>query len=226
MQNEEDEDFTSVLPGSSSRGRLNHLKPSLRKIVVGTWNLEGFIDTKLGKLQTICFTITFRCFAYRKHTGLFRNTTSQMVDFRFVSQELVSFLLHNAGAVMAAADWMNAVSRHGPFLPLGDFNAGLHKMHACESHLIGPHTFGNKEAHLNAESDRSLLLEMCKSPGLFVANTGFDLPVGKQVTKHNVGSLPAATLNSCWWEGKASTKLRVSPPARVCLTSFANHCGD
>ena len=90
---------------------------------------------------------------------------------------------------------MNSLSRHGPLLALGDFNARLHKMHAGESHLIGPHIFGNKNVYFNAESNRSLLLEMCESLGLF-ANTGFDLPVQKQVTVYNVGSSPAATLNS------------------------------
>ena len=145
-----------------------------------------------------------------------------------VSPELVSFLLHIAGAVsfcpgscrqaslklrvlggkmeicslytphsgkpfdemqtlfQAAADWMNSLFRHirhGPLLALGDFNARLHKMHAGESHFIGPHIFGNKNAYFNAESNnRSLLLEMCESLGLFVANTGLDLPVEKQVT--------------------------------------------
>ena len=69
-------------------------------------------------------------------------------------------------------------------------------MHAGESHLIGPHIFGNKNAYFNADSNRSLLLEMCESPGLFVANAGFNLPLAKQVTVYNVGSSPAATLNS------------------------------
>ena len=90
---------------------------------------------------------------------------------------------------------MNSLSRHGPLLALGDFNARLHKMHARESHLIGPHILGTK-AHSNAESNRSLLLEMCESLGLFVANTGFEVPVEKHVTVYNVGSSPAATLSS------------------------------
>ena len=61
---------------------------------------------------------------------------------------------------------------------------------------IGPHIFGNKNAYFNAASNRSLLLEMWESLGLFVVNTGFDLPVEKQVTVYTVGSSPAATLNS------------------------------
>ena len=65
--------------------------------------------------------------------------------------------------LQTAAGWMNSLSRHGPLLALGGFNAQLHKMHACESHLIGPHIFGNKNAHFNAESNRSLLLEMRES---------------------------------------------------------------
>ena len=129
-----------------------------------------------------------------------------------VSQELVSFLLHIAGAVsfyrescrqaslklrvpggkmeicslyaphsgkpfderqtffQAAAGWMNSLFRHirhGLLLALGDFNARLHKMHAGDSHFIGPHIFGNKNAYFNAESNRSFLLEMCESLGLF-----------------------------------------------------------
>jgi len=72
--------------------------------------------------------------------------------------------------------------RHGLLLALGDFNARLHKMHTGESHFIGPHIFGNKNAYFNAESNGSLLLEMCESLGLFVANTGSDLPVEEEVT--------------------------------------------
>ena len=58
-------------------------------------------------------------------------------------------------------------------------------------------------------------------PGLFVANTGFDLPVGTEVTVYNVGSSPAATLNSTnfgqidfllvgreWWHKILSVALR------------------
>ena len=33
----------------------------------------------------------------------------------------------------AAAEWMNSLSRHGPLLALGDFNARVHKMHAGDS---------------------------------------------------------------------------------------------
>ena len=50
-----------------------------------------------------------------------------------------------------AADWMSSLSRTGPLLALCDFNARLHKMHARESHLIGPQIFGNKNAYFNAE---------------------------------------------------------------------------
>ena len=69
----------------------------------------------------------------------------------------------------------------------------LHKMHACESHLIGPHTFGNKEAHLNAESDRSLLLEMCKAPGLFVAWFRF----AREKTSHRAQRRLKCNLGPC-----------------------------
>ena len=60
------------------------------------------------------------------------------------------------------------------------------------------HTFLETKMHISTqESNRSLLLEMCESLGLFVANTGFEVPVEKQqVTVYNVGSSSAATLNS------------------------------
>ena len=59
--------------------------------------------------KTICSTITLGYFVYRKRTGQFLNTTSQMVDFYLycletkmvVSQELVSLLLLIAGAVLS-----------------------------------------------------------------------------------------------------------------------------
>lgn len=49
-------------------------------------------------------------------------------------------------------------------------------------------------AHLNAEPKKSQLPEMFNSLGLFVAVSGFDFSVEKQVTMHNVGLSPAATV--------------------------------
>ena len=45
----------------------------------------------------------------------------------------------------ASAEWMNSLSRHGPLLALGDFNARLDKMYAGESHLIWPTHFWQQE---------------------------------------------------------------------------------
>jgi len=83
------------------------------------------------------------------------------------------------------ADWMNSFSHCGPLLALVDFNARLHKMHAGEPHFIGPHLFGNKTAHFNAESNRSLLLEMVSA-----------CPWKNKSPYYNVGSSLAGTLNS------------------------------
>ena len=116
-------------------------------------------------------------------------------------------------------------------------NARLHKMHAGESHLIGPHTFGNKNAHFNAESNINLLLEMCETLGLFVANTGFELSVEKQVTVYNVGSSPAATLNSTnfgqfdflpvgWEMVVQNFDSRLMHGCVPGPTSLPTHCGD
>ena len=80
---------------------------------------------------------------------------------------------------------MNSFSRYGPLLALVDFNVRLHRMHAGESHFIGPHIFGNKNAHFNAESNRSLLLEMVSA-----------CPWKNKSPCYNVGSSPAGTLNS------------------------------
>ena len=81
---------------------------------------------------------------------------------------------------------MNSFSRYGPLLALIDFNARFHKMHAGESHFFGPHIFGNKNAHFNAESNKSLLLEMVSACPWEENKSPY----------YNVGSSPAGTLNS------------------------------
>ena len=87
---------------------------------------------------------------------------------------------------------MNSFSRCGPLLALVDFNARLHKMHAGEPHFIGPHLFGNKTAHFNAESNRSLLVEMVC------------LPVEKQVTVLQCRLVPGRDVKfSKFWHGYA-----------------------
>ena len=232
----------------ASHFRGGRLKPNLRKLIVGSWNVEGFTDTKLEELQNhmfhnhigvLCLQETHRTVSehYITDNGFLVILSGEedgcfagvgfivaphcrrcVVSFCPESCRQASLKLRVPGGKMvicslyaphsgkpfderqtffqATAEWMNSLSRHGPLLALGDFNARLHKRHAGESHLIGPHIFGNKNAYFNAESNRSLLLEMREALGLFVANTGFDLPVEKQVTVYNVGSSPAATLNS------------------------------
>jgi hypothetical protein len=54
---------------------------------------------------------------------------------------------------------------------VGDLNARLGAQLPGEDHIIGPYTFGRREAHQVETPNRDLLLEFCDSSGLMVANT-------------------------------------------------------
>ena len=80
------------------------------------------------------------------------------------------------------------LSCHGPKIVVGDFNARLHRRLSGEEALVGPYVFGERLAQFSPESNRSLLIELCSSLGLVIANTFFDEPPEKQITCYNVGA--------------------------------------
>ena len=59
---------------------------------------------------------------------------------------------------------------------LGDFNARLHRRFAGESTHLGERIFGKPAAQHNPTSNRTLLLELCGTHGLAIANTFFNHP--------------------------------------------------
>ena len=55
---------------------------------------------------------------------------------------------------------------------------------------------GQTSAHVDAQSNRSLLLELCHAHDLAVANTFMEQPACQQVTVYNVGSSPVDELTA------------------------------
>ena len=81
---------------------------------------------------------------------------------------------------------------------MGDFNARIHKIfdEEADSRCLGPYVFGQTSAHIDAQSNRSLLLELCHAHDLAVANTFMEQPACRQVTVYNVGSSPVDELTA------------------------------
>ena len=94
----------------------------------------------------------------------------------------------------SSSEWIGKLSRHGPLLVLGDFNARLHTRFATEEHRLGEYIFGYTSAEPHPESNRQLLLELCEALDLVVGNTFFAQPPSRQVTVYNVGSNPCSAL--------------------------------
>ena len=94
--------------------------------------------------------------------------------------------------------WLTQQSRHGPLYVVGDFNARIHKIfdEEADSRCLGPYVFGQTSAHIDAQSNRSLLLELCHAHDLAVANTFMEQPACRQVTVYNVGSSPVDELTA------------------------------
>ena len=71
------------------------------------------------------------------------------------------------------SSWLTSRSRHGPLCVLGDFNARLHRRFETDPRFIALFVFGNPDAQVDANSNRSFLVELCESNNLAVANTFF-----------------------------------------------------
>ena len=77
-------------------------------------------------------------------------------------------------------------------LVCGDLNARIQRRLPGEEPYIGEHTFGHKDAQLVPGSNRELLLELCVSNDLYVANTFFDLSPEQLIAFRNVGTYPGS----------------------------------
>jgi hypothetical protein len=81
-------------------------------------------------------------------------------------------------------------SAHGVKMICGDLNSRIHKKTASDQEALGDYIFGNSAANLKAGGNRQLLMELCTSQGLAVANTFFDHPCARQITYYELGAHP------------------------------------
>jgi len=150
--------------GNETAGVGFLVAPSLRKSTVG-------FRQQSARMASLKLRVTggkaVICSAYAPHSG-------RPVDERkqFYA-DLGSFLA--------------SMSRHGPLLLLGDFNARIHRRYPGEESIIGEYVFGKPAAQYNAASNRSLLTELCNSLKLVIGNTFFEQPAERQVTCYDVG---------------------------------------
>ena len=88
------------------------------------------------------------------------------------------------------AEAYSATSSHGPKLLFGDWNARLYRRMPGEEKVIGEHVFYNSSAAIPADANRNLLLELCASNDLVIANTFSEHQPDALVTCYNVGHHP------------------------------------
>ena len=138
------------------------------------------------------------------------------------------------------ATWPTQQSRHGPLYVVGDFNARIHKIFGEEtdSRCLAPYVFGQTSAHVDAQSNRSLLLQLCHAHDLAVANTFTEQPACRQITVYNVGGSPVDELTATHFgqiDFVLGTKSMVGHCSPVvfghighehgfCITSFRRDC--
>jgi hypothetical protein len=76
----------------------------------------------------------------------------------------------------------------------GDLNARLGNQLPGEDHIIGAHTFGRRAVHEVEVPNRDLLMELCESNSLLVANTFMPGAPDEKVTYAEPGSAPLGTI--------------------------------
>ena len=76
----------------------------------------------------------------------------------------------------------------------GDLNARLGNQLPGEDHIIGAHTFGRRAVHEVEVPNRDLLMELCESNSLLVANTFMPGTPDEKVTYAEPGSAPLGTI--------------------------------
>ena len=74
---------------------------------------------------------------------------------------------------------------------------------------MGDYIFGSADATLLDGSNRDLLVELCVTAGLAIANTFIENPPESQITYYNVGSSPSAAVRH---ENFAQLDLLLMPP--------------
>jgi len=89
-------------------------------------------------------------------------------------------------------DAFNSTSSHGIKVIGGDLNARLHKRLAGEEAMLGEFVLGNPARVLEPGTNRELLMELCSSTSLVVANTLCEVPRERQITYYDIGATPAS----------------------------------
>ena len=79
---------------------------------------------------------------------------------------------------------------------LGDSNSRIHNDIGGEGEVFGPYCFGNPgyNPEERPDANRELLIELCASSGMCVANTFKDSPAEHQITFHDVFQNPMAPI--------------------------------
>ena len=167
-----DEGFLVILSGSASDGREYAgvgfiIAPWARHAVYGFLQLSSRIacvklKVRNGKLALIS--------AYAPHSG-------RPYDERqnFFTQLDCAY---------------QRTSVNGPRIVFGDLNARLHDCLPGEEDVIGDFVFRTGRAAVELSSNRELLVELCTSHSLAVANTFLDTPQEGRVTYRNLGVPP------------------------------------
>ena len=161
--------------------------------------LSGKVDADDNETAGVGFVVAPHL---RRSVISFRQETSRMacLKLRVVGGKAAICSTYAPHSGKPAADrqhfyselggFLGKISRHGPLLVLGDFNARLHRRFPNEEQIIGPYMFGSPGAAYNAASNRSLLAELCTKAKLSIGNTFFDMPADHQVTCYDIGKSP------------------------------------
>ena len=72
------------------------------------------------------------------------------------------------------ANFVSNTRVHGPKLIMGDWNACLYKRLPGEEDILGMNVLSNDEVTIPENANRHLLMELCESEGLAIANTFFN----------------------------------------------------
>ena len=84
-------------------------------------------------------------------------------------------------------EFARTFSTHGAKVILGDLNARLYRQVSGEGRFVGPYVFSNASANIPSDANRHLMLELCSSLDMAVANTFFAAPTQQLATCYNVG---------------------------------------
>ena len=87
-------------------------------------------------------------------------------------------------------DMIRKTSLNGLKLVFGDLNARIQRRMPGEDAFVGEYVFGSTNAGLQLGSNRELMLEVCASECLCVANTFFEHACEEQVTFRSAGVNP------------------------------------